>query len=241
MKISRNSWKSYIARQEKVNKAAAAAMKTWMEENQRATASQIAAAAYEIVTKYSEASAALACTMYDQLAVAQGVALAPAEPAAVVGRKECVRAIKGTLRNLHSTVPATTARLVKQAGADTMLLNAQRDRAEFAWICVGDSCPFCVMLGSQGWRPMSSKALRYGHAPHIHANCDCEYCVRHDGRSSVEGYEPEKLLEVCNDASDGGWKDKLRAMRRDYYKANADEINEQKRIAYAARKEREQG
>lgn len=193
--------------------------------------------AYAVATKYGEASAALSCQMYDEIAAAQGVTLPPAEPAPTATYGETAKAVRGTLKNRRSTVPATTARLVKQTGADTMLFNARRDGAEFAWIPMGDSCPFCLMLGSRGWQRMSRKALKNGHAEHIHSNCDCQYCVRHDGKSTVSGYEPEKLLEVYNDASDGGWKDKLRAMRRDYYKANADEINEQKRIAYARRRQ----
>ena len=239
MKISEKSWRAYIARLAKTNEKAAAEMEIWMLEHPGASATQMALAAFGIVTRYGEASAALACAMYDQLAAAQNATVPAAEPAKAISYRETSRAIKGTLRNLHSTVPATTARLVKQAGADTMLKNALRDKAEYAWVSVGDTCPFCLMLGSRGWREMSEKALRYGHAPHIHANCDCEYAVRFDRKSTVAGYDPEKLLAAYESASDGGWQDKLNAMRREQYQSDAERINEQKRIAYRARKERQ--
>ena len=44
------------------------------------------------------------------------------------------------------------SRLVKRAGADTTLKNAQRDGAEFAWVPHGDSCAFCLTLASRGWQ-----------------------------------------------------------------------------------------
>lgn len=75
---------------------------------------------------------------------------------------------------------------------------------------------------------MSKKALRNGHAEHIHAHCDCEYAVRFDGKSTVAGYDPDKYLEEYQAA--GG---DINAMRRMRYKENKEAINARKRELYA--------
>lgn len=192
--------------------------------------------AYALATKYGEASAALSCEMYDAMAAAQGVNVPPALPAPTATYEETARAVNGTLINRRSTVPATVGRLVKQAGADTMLKNAIRDGAEFAWVPHGDTCAFCITLASRGWQPASKKALKGGHAEHIHSNCDCEYAIRFDSRTQIAGYDPDRYLQQYQDADGRKWQDKVNAMRREQYAENADAINAQKRAAYERRK-----
>ncbi|MCD7838053.1 MAG: hypothetical protein LUG65_04000, partial [Clostridiales bacterium] len=111
-------------------------------------------------------------------------------------------------------VPSTVGRLVKQVGADTTLKNAQRDGAQFAWVPHGDSCAFCLMLASRGWQYMSKKALRNSHAEHIHANCDCQYAVRFDGKSTVEGYDPDKYRKIYDFANGNDSTEKINSIRR---------------------------
>lgn len=123
------------------------------------------------------------------------------------------------------------SRLVKQAGADTTLKNAIRDGAEWAWVPHGDTCPFCITLASNGWQRASKKALKGDHAQHIHAHCDCEYVIRFDSSTTVDGYDPDKYLEQYY--AYGG---DINAMRRTQYARDRDAINAQKRAAYAARR-----
>lgn len=130
-----------------------------------------------------------------------------------------------------ANLPGGVSRLVKRAGADTTLRNAVRDGAEFAWIPHGDSCPFCITLASNGWQKAGKKALKGGHAEHIHAHCDCEYAVRFHSGTTVAGYDPDKYYRQYREA--GG---DINAMRRIDYAARKDAINAQKRAAYAARK-----
>ena len=128
-------------------------------------------------------------------------------------------------------IESGVSRLVKQAGADTTLKNALRDGAEWAWVPHGDTCAFCITLASRGWQRASDKALKGGHAQHIHANCDCEYAIRFNANTTVAGYDPEKYLQQYEDA--GG---DINAMRRANYAEHKDIINAKKRAAYAARK-----
>lgn len=141
---------------------------------------------------------------------------------------EVAKAVKGTKKQSPNNIPGTIARLVKQVGADTTLKNAERDGAQFAWVPHGDTCAFCITLASRGWQYMSKKAMRNGHAEHIHAHCDCEYAVRFDEKSTVAGYDPDKYLEEYYDSNGD-----INKMRRKRYAQNKDIINARKRKAYA--------
>ena len=130
-------------------------------------------------------------------------------------------------------------RLVKMAGADTTLYNAMRDGSQFAWIPAGDTCAFCITLASRGWQNISKKALKNGHAEHIHANCDCTYAVRFSERDNVAGYNPEEYEGMYYAADGNTPKERINYLRRDAYAKNKEKINAQKRSAYAKSKELE--
>lgn len=132
-------------------------------------------------------------------------------------------------------VKQAVSRQIKLASADTLAKNALRDGAEWAWIPSGDTCPFCLMLASQGWIKASKKALKNGHCKHIHANCDCTYAVRFDSSTTVAGYDPARYLADYEGADGTKPREKLNAMRREHYEANKGKINAQKRAAYAKR------
>lgn len=205
-------------------------MRKYIEQHGTGDAEALIRYAHALVTKYGEGSAELACQMYDAAAEASGVALPPAEPAETASREEVARMVNGN-RNSPPNLQSGVSRFVKQAAADTTLKNAARDGAEWAWVPHGDTCPFCIMLASNGWQKAGKKTLEGGHAKHIHANCNCEYAVRFDSRTTVAGYDPEKYLAQWQEA--GG---DLNEMRRVQYARNRVKINEQKRAAYAERK-----
>ena len=184
--------------------------------------------AYALATKYGEASGALAAEMYDAIAQLQGANVPPAVPAATATMDETARAVVGTMKTKNVNIVAdATGRLVKLVSVDTMLNNADRDGAEFAWIPRGDTCAFCLTLASRGWQTVSKRTRRNGHAEHVHANCDCTYAVRFDDSLDVEGYNPDEYRDMY-----------YNAVRRDFYNENKEIINEQKRSAYAKRMER---
>ena len=76
------------------------------------------------------------------------------------------------------------------------------------------------MLASRGWQHISDRALKNGHAEHIHAHCDCQYAVRFDNNTEVEGYDPDKYLEMYENAEGDTWQEKLNAMRRENDRIN---------------------
>lgn len=221
---------SYHARLSKLNEKAGQQMAEYVAAHGTEDGPALIAYAHALVTKYGEGSAELACQMYDALAEAQGVTLPAAEPAATAEYGEVARMVNATKRQNPANLPNGVRRLVKRAGADTTLHNAIRDGAEWAWVPHGDTCPFCIMLASNGWQKASAKLLKGGHAEHIHANCDCEFAVRFDGSTNVAGYDPEKYLRQYRAAGSD-----VNAMRRIDYAAHRERINAQKRAAYAAR------
>ena len=222
---------SYHARLSKLNEKAGQLMQEYVAAHGIEDGPALIAYAHALVTKYGEGSAELACQMYDALAEASKANLPAAEPAATAEYGEVARMVNATKRQNPANLPNGVRRLVKRAGADTTLHNAIRDGAEWAWVPHGDTCPFCIMLASNGWQKASAKLLKGGHAEHIHANCDCEFAVRFDGSTSVANYDPEKYLRQYLAAGSD-----VNAMRRIDYAARKDAINAQKRAAYAARK-----
>ena len=221
---------SYHARLSKLNEKAGQQMAEYVAAHGTEDGPALIAYAHALVTKYGEGSAELACQMYDALAEASKANLPAAEPAATAEYGEVARMVNATKRQNPANLPNGVRRLVKRAGADTTLHNAIRDGAEWAWVPHGDTCPFCMMLASNGWQKASAKLLKGGHAEHIHANCDCEFAVRFDGSTNVAGYAPEKYLRQYRAAGSD-----VNAMRRIDYAAHRERINAQKRAAYAAR------
>ena len=231
MQITARTWNEYIARLSKLNEKAGQQMAEYVAAHGTEDGPALIAYAHALVTKYGEGSAELACQMYDALAETSKANVPAAEPAATAEYGEVARMVNATKRQNPANLPNGVRRLVKRAGADTTLHNAIRDGAEWAWVPHGDTCPFCIMLASNGWQKASAKLLKGGHAEHIHANCDCEFAVRFDGSTTVAGYDPEKYLRQYRAAGSD-----VNAMRRIDYAARKDAINAQKRAAWAARK-----
>lgn len=239
MQISKNDWTEYITKLSKINNTAAELMQKWVDTNGLSDMNALISYAHALITKYGEGSAALACEMYDAIAELSQVTVAAAEAAEVATLDETAKAIWGSLNQSKdgSKVSQVVNRLVKQAGADTTLKNAKRDGAEWAWVTSGDTCVFCLVLGSRGWQKASKAVLKGNHADHIHANCDCAFAIRFDEKTNYDSYNPEELYDIYNSAEGKSSKDKINSLRRMYYSQNKEHINELKRAAYEKKNE----
>ena len=214
--LNETTFMEYVRRMHELNATAAIEMQKYIDRFGFDNMSALVAQAEYLATKYGEGSSSLACLLYDYLAEEQGAKVPPAVPAPVATHDETWGAVQGALNEGEGKVANAVSRLVKQAGADTIQQNAARDRAEMAFVPVGQTCAFCMMLASRGWERTHWSAK--SHAAHIHANCDCQYIVRFSPREGVAGYDPNKYKRIYYDADPGGnWKDKLNAMRRDQY------------------------
>lgn len=231
MQISANDWQKYVSKLSAINTKAGELLQAYIDKHGLNDIESVITYAHALVTKYGEAGSELACQMYDVLAEAQGAYVNPAEPATIANRHEVAGALLKTQGTLNM-IPAIE-RLVKTAASDTMLKNAKRDNAEWAWVSHGDTCAFCMHLSSLGWMPASKAILRGEHAEHIHANCDCEFAIRFDGKSNVEGYDPHKFKLIYESADGKTSLDKLNVIRRLNYPQIKEERNSRRRELYA--------
>lgn len=215
MKISAKDWQAYVNKLSSINKKAGELLSQYIDQHGFYDREALIDYANAVVSKYGEASATLACQLYDELAEIQKANVPLAEPATIANRNEVAGAIVKTRGKKQATM--AVERLVKLSASDTILKNAKRDHAEWAWVSRGDTCPFCITLASQGWMPASKAIMRGNHAEHIHAHCDCEFAIRFDGKSSVEGYDPQKFKLIYDSADGKSPRDKMNAIRRANY------------------------
>jgi hypothetical protein len=239
MNISRREWDNYIKKLSAINKKAADLVESYINQHGLDDVNDLVDYAHKVTLKYGNASATMNALMYDAMAELEGVALPAAELADLPSYGDVAKAVQGTMKTSQNVeeIAGAVSRLVKLTGQDTMLKNGIRDKAQFAWIPAGDTCAFCITLASRGWHDISSKALRNGHAEHIHSNCDCAYMVRHSENFNIKGYDPDKYYEMYESSPGKKPKDKINSMRREFYEENKSEINEQKRSAYEKRQE----
>lgn len=241
MQISLNDWMNFKNKLSAISKKAADLMTDFISANGGYTnipVNDVIAYATALAQKYGEGTGALSAMMYDVIAELSNAAVPAAEIAETASYGEVAKAIQGAAKTSQDPayIGGVVGRLVKQVGADTTLNNALRDGAEFAWVPVGDTCAFCLVLASRGWQHVSKRTLKNGHAEHIHANCDCTYAVRFNDDTEVEGYNPEKYLRMYYDAPLDHWntpdgkppkgdegaerdtpKNRINAMRREFY------------------------
>lgn len=230
MTVSNGYWKTYLDLLAAINKSARTQFLNYFISVDYQTAEGRQAVidyAYALVSKYGDASTEVACQLYDAIAEATGVSVPPAVPAALPTISETAKAVNGTIAHSGNAdyISGTVERLVKQAGADTIVQNAIRDHAECAWIPSGDTCAFCIMLASNGWQMASKKSVNGGHVKHIHANCNCNFAVRFTHDTKYDGYDPSIYLDKYDSADGDNWHEKLKFMRREQNRLSQDDID----------------
>ena len=249
MRITSKTWNNYISILKGINDKAVRELETWIKiygtdkgitdlsEIVDLDGNSLIDAAYIITQKYGNASAAISAEMYQALADLSGVPIDAPILAENASYGEVAKTVQGVYKTSQNAgeISSAVSRLVKRTGSDTTLINAKRDGAQFAWVPVGDTCAFCITLASRGWQYMSKNAMKNGHAEHIHSNCDCNYAVRFDDKTTVAGYDPDKYYEQYKDAEGNTPEEKINSMRRKYYAENRETILAEKADRYAER------
>lgn len=227
MYISTKDWNNFIGALSKLNQASADAIVKYVNKYGFGDTDALVGYAKGVVDLYGNASASLAAQMYDEIAELEGKFYEPAELADTPDYGEVAKTVYGVLKTSDNPkeMGGAVSRLVKRTGQDTLLQNGIRDGAEFAWIPNGDTCAFCLTLASRGWQKISKKALKNGHAEHIHSNCNCSYMIRHSDDVDVAGYEPEKYYEMYQNAEGKTPNEKINSLRRIQYAEKNEVIN----------------
>ena len=242
--ISKEVWQNYIDGLEVVSNTAKALTQKYIETHEvdsEEGRKALIEFCYGVSVKYGEAASEFACQMYDVISELEGAEVDPAEPAEPATYQDTAKAVNGTMKNLlrAEITAAAIGRLVKLCGQDTTLNNAIRDKAYFAWIPVGDTCPFCLSIAAKGWKRATQNALKGGHAEHIHGNCNCAYTIKHNEDTEYKSYEPSYYQEIFDQAEGNTEEERLNAVRRMAYDKNKAKIRAQKRDAYQKSKELE--
>lgn len=101
------------------------------------------------------------------------------------------------LAGAQSRLGEVVDRNVRQAGRDTLVSNANRDRRTKGWAIVpsGTACAYCVMLASRGATYTSEDTAESS----VHAHCSCE--VVPDFGDGIDGYDPEKYYDMYESAA----------------------------------------
>ena len=237
MTIKAETWARFSERLSKINAEAARLIQEWIDKNGLEDVDALIDYAYGVATKYGEAAGALSAELYDAIAELSGAIVEPAELAPTPTYGEMAKTVRGVLKQSRNAamIAAAVGRQVKRCGAETTLRNAERDRAEYAWIAIGDTCPYCLAIAAEGWKRAT---VGTSHADHIHGNCDCTYTVRFNKDTRIAGYDPSKYRRMFDNAEGETEEEKLNSLRREAYAENKDDINAQKRSAYEKRQER---
>jgi len=192
------------------------------------------------------ATAALAAAYFDQVAIAEEAdvvkAVAVNDPTDVRVRRMSIAAnrakpkwIAGDREGYARAIASAVAADVKRQATNTIMLNAQKNGAEYAWIPGGnETCAFCIAIASAGWQPARKATAMGMHADHIHDNCKCEFAIRFDESTKYDGYDPQKYADIYDEADGRSSQAKINSIRREQYAENKDKINEQHRERYAA-------
>ena len=247
-RVSDKAWRSYTKRLEAQRKAAYDDAYAWTIKHaangvdmRRLRLMMVEAANY-----HGKATSALAASWFDQMARAEGAdvmkAVAVNDTAKVRVRRMAIcsnkflpKLLAGDTEGFAKAIASTVAADAKRQATNTILLNAQKNGAEYAWIPGGsETCAFCIALASNGWQPASRATAMGEHADHIHDNCECEFAIRFNSDTQYRSFDEKKYEDLYDDADGRSAQDKINSIRRDLYAENKDKINEQHRERYAA-------
>lgn len=190
-----------------------AAIALWMTNHPDATVAECREfaimAVRDAVTRYGDAAAERAATLYDEVMSGEGVDV----PSAISYDGPDEGAIEGTVRRLVGKIggdrPDVDGFLeqvrnlsgdkVRDAASETVMKNVERDARtkkgkgiRYARIPQRpDPCPWCVMLASRGFDYKSAKSAAAGK----HHNCTCLVVAGIKDKTEVDGYDPKGMYD----------------------------------------------
>ncbi|MBQ9002197.1 MAG: hypothetical protein IJ087_10120 [Eggerthellaceae bacterium] len=249
-RVSKRAWEGYTRRLEAQRAAAYDDAYEWVVRNVpsrgRLDMKRLRLMMVEAANHHGKSTAALAATWFDQMARAEGADAMKAVPVndtaktrvkrmAICSNKALPKLEAGDVEGFARAIASAVAADVKRQATNTVMLNAQKNGAEYAWIPGGaETCAFCIALAANGWQPAAKATAMGEHADHIHDNCECEFAIRFNESTEYGAYDAQKYADIYGDADGRSSQDKINSIRRELYAENRDKINEQHRERYAA-------
>lgn len=191
------------------------ALRTFQQMNAAATVSDMREfaeqALYACVTQFGSQAAAVACSAYDTTMGELGFDVDAAEPSFSVDDKALSSSVDYFMRgqvdfdSFARSMAEKAYNDVAKAARQTTIANAERDYdhgVRYARVPTGkETCGFCLMLASRGFDYTSRESAgdRGFGFNRFHDRCDCRV-VAGDAWTTVEGYDPDWLYSVYQDA-----------------------------------------
>ena len=247
-RVSSRAWDAYTRRLEAQRDEASRFAYAWVMKHLKVTDEGMWLLRHTMVQlcmKYGSATSAIAASWFDQMALAEGADAVKAVAVndapqirlrrmAICANKAMPKLAAGDREGFARAIASAVAADVKRQATNTVMLNAQKNGAEYAWIPGGEeTCAFCIALAANGWQPAARATALGEHADHIHDNCMCEFAIRFDKSTDYSSYDAQKYSEIYADADGRSSQAKINSIRRDLYAENADKIREQHRERYA--------
>lgn len=155
-------------------------------------------------SKYGDMAAALASDLFEELSEAEAGRMFEAQMAESYDAAALEQSVRYASRHLFGGEWAKFAdylqgvvdKAVKQPARDTIMDSAARTRdgrTRYARVPIGPTCPFCIMLASQGF--VYSSEATAGEFRDFHPHCDCQVVPSWEKSPRVEGYDPEGMYD----------------------------------------------
>ena len=249
-RVSDKAWRTYTKRLDAQRAAAREDAYTWVmrhAKDGRVPMEKCRRMMSSSALYHGRSTAALAASYFDQMAVAEGAdavkAIAVLDPMdkraqtmAIALNKSLPKLKAGDTEGFAKAIAAAVAEDVKRQASNTMLFNAAKNGAEFAWIPGGDeTCAYCIAVAAAGWTPARKATAMGEHEDHIHDNCMCEFAIRFNEDTKYASYDPSTYKDQYDSAEGSNSREKINSMRREYYAENIDEMRAQQRENYAIR------
>lgn len=181
----------------------AAELESWAASHPAPTVEEARDAAIAILGRnssaYGRVAAASSGRLYDELARTQG---SPAR-FRIVDTTDCsyaeerVRKIANRLRDddrmgFRSAVSEMAGQQVWRNAQASIVANCEREEVRWARVPYSSKpCDWCLMLASRGFAYKSARTAAAG----WHKGCQCAVVPDFDGRTAVQGYDPDALYD----------------------------------------------
>lgn len=148
---------------------------------------------------FGDQASTLACDLFDEIMEAEGV---KAESALydAIDRDMVDKKLRYLARDLvedgsaafAGKVTDLTKFYVKRSAYENMVRNCDANKVRYARVPSGrETCGFCFMLSSRGFVYHSEATAKGTHGMHPH--CDCVVVPGVQGKTSIEGYDPDAM------------------------------------------------
>lgn len=193
------------------------AVASYMQRNPKATVAEVRKFTYELMQdalpNFTDLAETLSCEFMEEVAARHGWDDVRPE---IIGTTDynlvnerlhylAKNIAGGDAKKYREGVLDATRFYIRRAAQDSMVENCGKANLRFARVPSGfETCAFCFMLASRGFVYRSELKAGFGHA--FHPNCNCTIVPGAEGRTKIDGYDPQGMADrwdMCLDTLGG--------------------------------------